>query len=253
MSENVTFDRLVGEALAAPFEGWDFSCLKGRKTEADLPWDYCATVRARMKGIGSMLDMGTGGGEILASLGPFPPNVCATEAYARNVPVARARLEPLGVTVLDISAEPGNRRLPFGDAEFDLVVNRHEEYVEDEVGRILKPGGCFVTQQCGGYGENDLIEYFKGRVDPMDWSAAVASRRLRDAGFRIVKEQEVYPEYSFLDIGAVVYYLRAIPWLLNDFTVEKYRDRLLAMHKHIQAHGRFGVKDQKFLIEAVKL
>ena len=84
-------------------------------------------------------------------------------------------------------------------------------------------------------------------------AAPLPRQLLREVGFRIVGEQEVYPECSFLDIGAVVYYLRAIPWLLNDFTVEKYRGRLLAMHKHIQTHGRFAVKDQKFLIEAVKL
>jgi len=252
MTTDATFDRLVREALAAPFEGWDFSYLDGRKTEYTLPWDYAARVRTRMAGINSMLDMGTGGGEVLASLAPFPPRVCATESYAPNVSVARRRLEPLGVTVCDTTADPRGNRLPFEDAAFDLVVNRHEEYVETEVARILRPGGCLVTQQCGGYGESDLVEYLKGCVEPMDWSAATASRRLEEAGFCIHEKQEVSPEYSFLDIGAVVYYLRAIPWLLGDFTVEKYRERLSAMHEHIQKRGGFKVTDQRFLIEAVK-
>jgi SAM-dependent methyltransferase len=252
MTSDHTFDQLVREALEAPFEGWDFSYLNGRKSDYTLPWDYSARVRARMQGIGAMLDIGTGGGEILASLAPFPPRVCATETYPPNVAIARERLEPLGVDVRDTSGDPDNLRLPFDDGAFDVVLNRHESYVPGEVSRILKPGGHFITQQCGGYGEVDLIEYFKGKIEPMDWTAAVASRQLEEVGFEIIDSQEVYPEYSFLDIGAVVYTFKAIPWLLNDFTVEKYRDPLLAMHEHIQKHGSFTVRDQRFFVEAVK-
>ncbi len=252
MTRKPTFDELVAEALAAPFAGWDFSWLDGRKTDFTLPWDYSARARARMQGIGAMLDMGTGGGEVLASLAPFPSRVCATETYPPNVAIARERLEPLGVDLRDTRGAPDNVRLPFDDAAFDLVINRHESYVPAEVLRILRPGGHFVTQQCGGYGEVDLIEYFKGTIEPMDWTVAVASRQLEEAGFEIIDSQEVYPEYSFLDIGAVVYTFKAIPWLLDDFTVEKYRDRLLAMHEHVQKHGSFTVRDQRFFVEATK-
>lgn len=246
-----TFDQLIDEALAAPFKGWDFSWLEGRQTYQPLPWDYPTRVRVRMQGANTMLDMGTGGGEILASLAPFPPRVCATESYPPNVVVARQRLEPLGVVVCDTTADPRGLHLPFGQGEFDLVINRHEEYIPAEVFRILKPGGCFITQQCGGYGGVDLIEYFTGKIEPMDWTAAVASRQLEQVGFRIIDSQEVYPEYSFLDIGAVVYYVKAIP-MVEGFSVDTYRDRLLAMHEHIQRHGSFTVKDQRFLIEATK-
>ncbi len=99
-----------------------------------------------------------------------------------------------------------------------------------------------------------MIEWFtgKGAVGPMDWTAAVAARQLQEAGFRIANVQEAYPEYSFLDVGAVVYDLRARPWNVEDFSVQKYRARLLAMHEHIEENGSFTVKDQRFLIEAVK-
>jgi len=252
MASKRAFDELVQEALSAPFTGWDFSWVKGRKTEYALPWDYGARVKAAMKGVHAVLDMGTGGGEFLASLAPFPPRLCATETYPPNVIVARKRLEPLGVRIVDTHDDPDNQHLPFGDAEFDLVINRHESFVATEVVRVLKTGGRFITQQCGGYGEVDLIEYFKGKIEPMDWMAEVAARQLAEAGFEIIDSQEVYPEYAFLDVGAAVYTFKAIPWLLGDFTAERYRDRLLAMHAHIQKHGKFTVKDQRFLIEARK-
>ncbi len=248
------FDSLVEDALQTPFEGWDFSYLEGRVTFGPLPWDYINRVRERMQGARAMLDMGTGGGERFSALAPFPERTFATECYAPNVSVARKRLEPLGVTVADTTADQENRHLPFQDGEFDLVVNRHECYVPEEVRRILKPGGYFLTQQCGGYGENDLIEWFKGKgnVDPMDWTAAVASGQLKDAGFHVLDVQEAFPENVFTDVGAMVYYLRAGPWLVDDFSVKKYRDRLLAMHRHIQDHGEFVTKDERFFVEAVK-
>jgi SAM-dependent methyltransferase len=248
------FDTLVRDALEAPLEGWDFPYLEGRKTDIELPWDYAAIVRTRMNQADSVLDLGTGGGEFLSALAPFHARIRATEGYPLNVDVARKRLEPLGVEVCDTRADPTNRHLPFADGEFDLIIDRHDEYVAPELFRVLRAGGQFITQQCGGYGEAGLIEWFvgKGVAEPMDWTAAVAALQLREAGFRVTNVHEVYPEYSFLDVGAVVYDLRTRPWNVEGFSVLKYRDRLLAMHKHMEKHGSFIVKDQRFLVEAVK-
>jgi hypothetical protein len=51
----------------------------------------------------------------------------------------------------------------------------------------------------------------------------------------------------------VVYFLRKVIWTVPDFTVEKYRDRLLDMHIRIQTDGGFHSHAQRFLIEATKL
>lgn len=87
-------------------------------------------------------------GELLSRLRPFPEIVCATEAYAPNVPIAKERLEPLGVRVMAIQDD---NSLPFGDAGFDLVLNKHESFSPTEVRRILRPGGTFLTQQVGAW------------------------------------------------------------------------------------------------------
>lgn len=248
------FGRLIADALEAPFAGWDFSYLDGRHTASALPWDYCARVRQAVHDATSLLDVGTGGGELLASLAPLPPSTYATEAYPPNVPVARERLAPLGVTVVDTSEDEENRHLPFADAQFDLIINRHDCWDDRELWRILRDGGRFITQQCGGDGEVELVQWFVGRGNarPMDWNAARASRQLQEAGLVVTDAQEASPQSTFADVGAVVYYLRAIPWLVEDFSVARYRDRLLALHEHIQQHGGFTVTDQRFLIEAVK-
>jgi len=253
MRADDTFEELIDDAVRTPFQGWDFSYLKGRITESALPWDYATRARERMRVAQSMLDMGTGGGEFLSSLAPLPPSTSATEGYAPNVILARQRLEPLGVKVFDMTGDQENRQLPFPAEHFDLVINRHEAYVGKEVWRILRPRGCFLTQQCGGRDPLSVVEYLKGAVQPTDWTVATASKELDEAGFRIADQRESYAEYCFLDIGAVVYYLRAIPWLVEDFSVDTYRDRLFAMHTHIQKQGGLRVQEHRFLIEAVKL
>jgi hypothetical protein len=149
MDQQAWIDWLHAET-AVPFAGWDFSYVTrtGRMKEAPLPWNYANLVSRRLRGAESLLDMGTGGGELLSLLRPLPPRTFATEGYAPNVPVARARLEPLVVTVVEADGEAD---LPFADEVFELVINRHESYRPEEVCRIMKPGACFITQQVGGH------------------------------------------------------------------------------------------------------
>ena len=49
----------------------------------------------------------------------------------------------------------------------------------------------------------------------------------RSAGLQVVDLREEALEVSFFDIGAVVHFLRKVPWTVPDFSVERYRDRLL--------------------------
>lgn len=94
-----------------------------------------------------MLDQDTGGGELLSTLIPFPPHTWATESYAPNIPVAKDHLEPLGVQVI---SDYSDSSIPLPDAGLDLVLNRHSSYSEEELLRLLKPGGIFLTEQVGG-------------------------------------------------------------------------------------------------------
>jgi len=93
--------------------------------ETKPSWDYFATVREKMKGVESMLDLGTGGGERLSSLRPFPAKTYATEGYPPNLLIARRRLGPLGVKVVKAKEEGP---LPFEDGSFELIIDRHTGY-----------------------------------------------------------------------------------------------------------------------------
>ena len=142
---------------AAPFEGWDFSYLKGRMVEGEPPWNYSDLARAAIQRSHDILDVATGGGEMLAAFAPFPGRVSAVEGFVPNLAVARRRLEPLGIAVFEGNTRSG---MPFPDGTFDLVLNRHGGFKSAEMHRVLKPQGIFLTQQVGGDNLADLAAAF---------------------------------------------------------------------------------------------
>ena len=249
--EREEFERLVADAEGADFSGWDFSYLSGRWIEVDPTWDYGQKVRERLANVDTLLDMGTGGGERLAGLQPLLEHAYATEGYSPNVPVARARLEPLGVRVVEVKED---ERLPFEDDFFDMVINRHESFAAEEVWRVLQPGGRFVTEQVGAKIHLRLNELLQDQVlyPYADWVLEKAVGELEACGFEILEQREEYPETVFLDIGAIVYYLRAIPWQIPGFSVAAYRERLWAVYELIREEGGLVVFSHLFYVEARK-
>jgi SAM-dependent methyltransferase len=249
------FDALITDAEREPFSGWDFSYITAtnRYRLEPVSWDYRAIVLERMKKAESMLDMGTGGGERLASLQTFPKVTYATEAYAPNVPIARKRLEPLGVKVVQIMSDDN---LPFANETFDLIINHHEAYSVKEVYRILKHSGVFLTQQVGDRDNLELNELLEGKLHGTTkeehWNLEIATQELQSAGFEILDKKEEFPKTVFLDVGAVVFYLKAIPWKIQDFNVERYRKQLAELHQQVLAEGKLEVTSHRFYVEASK-
>ena len=244
----------MGEAESQSFSGWDFSYLKGRFDEGKPSWDYRQKVKSAMIGVERMLDIGTGGGEVLASLQPLPSNTYATETWAPNVEVARIALEPLGARVAEVASE---EHLPFESSYFDLVIDRHEEFWPVEVYRILRPGGVFITQQVE-LNTDELNQLLQNEIHGTvahpnpSWSLAETTSQLRNREFRIVEEmEETYPSY-FNDVGALVYFLKHAPWEIPDFDTKKYHVPLFELHKRITREGRLEVTTSSFYIEALK-
>ena len=64
--------------------GWDFSHIDSRYTADPLPWDYREKVREFLRPGVRLLDMGTGGGELLLTLGHPYELTSVTEGWAPN-------------------------------------------------------------------------------------------------------------------------------------------------------------------------
>jgi hypothetical protein len=258
-----SFELFLKEAEAMSFYGWDFSFTysTGRVVESPLKWNYHNIGLPYMVKADTMLDMGTGGGEVLSGFKVLPPHTYATEQYHPNVAVARARLESLGVEVIEIEegkGPPYNTKLPFKDGFFDLIINRHEAYYPPELMRILKSGGCFITQQVGSLTNVLLVQFLLGKTIPVsNWNLKSAADELKASGFKILQQKEEIGFTRFFDIGAVVYMLKAIPWTLGHFTpgefsLDKYREKLWELHVKINEDGFYDSPQHRFLIVAEK-
>lgn len=246
------FDYLAAEAAAAPVEGWDFSWLNGRATEERPSWGYQRRMSQRLARVSAALDLQTGGGEVLAGADRFPPTMAATEAWPPNRARATQLLHPRGVVVVATTDEPV---LPFADDAFDLVTSRHPIAVWwSEIARVLRPGGAYFAQHIGPATVNELAAFFG--VPPSNRHTAATldaqTTQAHAAGLQVLDARMERLRVEFFDVGAVVYFLRKVIWVVPGFTVDHHRRRLRELHDRIQAEGPFVAYATRALVEARK-
>ncbi|MFJ9628550.1 class I SAM-dependent methyltransferase [Streptomyces sp. NPDC091280] len=258
MGNSRSFEDLVAEGAAVPTEGWDFSWFEGRATEARPSWGYARTAGDRLTWANTVLDVQTGGGEVLdfalsrAAAQP-PMLVAATESWPPNVARATALLRSRGVVVVAVAE---GARLPFADAAFDLVLSRHPVRADwPEIVRVLRPGGTYFAQHVGPRSGFELVEHFLG-PQPDDVSGARDPERERAeaeaAGLETIDLRAERLRMEFHDIGAVVHFLRKVIWLVPDFTVEAYEPQLRSLHERIETTGPFVAHSSRHLFDLRK-
>ncbi|MFJ4684452.1 methyltransferase domain-containing protein [Streptomyces sp. NPDC088789] len=261
-----SYEDLLAEGASVPTEGWDFSWFEGRATEARPSWGYAVSLAGRLADATAVLDLQTGGGEVLdfalsrttphlpASARTSRPTLTvATEGWPPNVAKATALLGPRGVAVV---ASPEDAPLPFADAAFDLVTSRHPVRPHwTEIARVLRPGGTYFAQHVGPSSVFELVEYFLGpqpeagrRARHPDLERAGAEA----AGLEIVELRAERLRMEFHDIAAVVHFLRKVVWMVPGFTVEAYGPRLRELHERIRAEGPFVAHSTRHLFDARK-
>lgn len=249
---NRSFEDLVQEANNVSVDGWDFSWLDGRAIEERPSWGYQKSMGERMGRATAALDIQTGGGEVLAGI-PKVPSICvATESWPPNVAKATKLLNQHGIVVVADEDQPP---LPFADEAFDLVVSRHPvKAYWNEIARVLKPGGTYYSQHVGPDSVSELFLFFLGplpdRVD--NRTTEIARTGCEAAGLSIIDLRLEELRTEFYDVGAVIYFLRKVIWMVPDFTVDKYMSKLREMHEIIQREGSFKATTRRFIIEAVK-
>jgi SAM-dependent methyltransferase len=209
-----------------------------------------------------MLDMGTGGGERLSRVSRRPQQTVATEAWPPNVPVAAARLRPLGIAVVQDDGAQDNMdtggaqaqrgRMPFSDGAFALVANRHEAFLAAEVSRVLSPGGTFITQQVDFHSNDDLYRLLGLDVPelPDSW-LQLARQQVQDAGLTVLAAVRGEERHNLRDVGAVVYYLRVVSWAIPEFSLDACLEQLRAAHDRTEIWP-VRLRQRRFLLVAAK-
>ncbi len=256
-------DQLLDEAAAHPVSGWDFSWLGARQKSSPLPWNFDQIVDEHARQAPDLVDLGTGGGEWLAALPHRPVRTVATESWPPNVGVAARKLRPLGITVVWVEDATDNEeqrlgerqaRLPFPNESFELVINRHESFVASEVARVLRHGGVFLTQQIGGVYDDfyDALGLPRSQRTERQWNLTLATAQVEHAGLEIVDGADWDFETTFADVGAFAWHLRAIPWVVDGFTIDSHRAHLERLHLRIASQGPITLSQPAFWLKARK-
>ncbi|MEB3030769.1 methyltransferase domain-containing protein [[Mycobacterium] nativiensis] len=254
-----TFDDLVAEADAASVDGWDFSWLDGRATEERPSWGYQRLLSRRLTEVSAAVDLNTGGGEVLAGIEeisesrpPFPPTMAATESWPPNAIRASRLLHPRGVVLVATEDRPP---LPFTDESFDLVTSRHPIAMWwTEIARVLRPGGTYLGQHIGPATMIELTEFLLGPMPDKgaQYAPDVQRAGAEAAGLQVVDVRLERLRAEFFDIGAIIYFLRKVIWIVPGFTVEGHLDRLRELHERIESDGPFVAHATRVYFEARK-
>lgn len=241
------------EEEAAHIKGWDFSHIHGRyEEEEDLPWDYEGVIQSYRKDEMKILDLDTGGGEFLLSLGHPYKNLSATEAYPPNVELCKYKLLPLGI---DFKEAVATKYLPYPNETFDMVINRHGGFNEKEIYRVLKPNGLFITQQVGAENDRGLVELLYSSLPDLpapDNYLSITEQKFIDTGFMIMKGQEAFRPIKFYDVGALVWFARIIEWEFPDFSVDKHLKELWKAQEILENKGRIEASIHRYMMVARK-
>lgn len=235
-----------------PFGGWDFSHLDGRWELEALPWDYDEIVRSVLRPTDRLLDIETGDGAYLLSLRHPYEQTAATERFKSDYEMCENELAPLGITIrrADASCEP----LPFTDASFDMVINRHGAYMAEEINRVLKPGGVYVTEQVGCRNNMQLSRRILTNYMPECPAHDLAHEcaRFEDEGFELTIRREYFPKLRFYDVGAIAYYASIMGIEFPGFSVDRCARELLCLEREMEECGVVESLQHLFMIVAKK-
>lgn len=99
----------------------------------------------------------------------------------------------------------------------------------------------------------EISEYFRGPLPVGNGRRHdVEASRARHSGLEVIECRNERLGLEFLDIGAVVFFLRKVIWTVPGFSVELYRDRLKDLHDQIERDGVFRSSMSRTLFELRK-
>ncbi|OQO71305.1 methyltransferase [Enterococcus villorum] len=240
---------LKSEENQKNFSGWDFSYLENKWFCETPSWDYQQLVLSHLKKEMILLDMGTGGGELLQTFAHPYHKTAVTEGYLPNYHLLLKKLQPLGVNVQFVDEDD---LLNFADDSFDLVINSHESFSVAEVKRVLKSNGLFISQQVGDFNGLNLASRLipEAKKDHFSFHLSLVKEELERNQFQVLFCEEDYLNQRFFDMDGLIFYVRTIPWEFSNFSVEKNFKQLKMLHEELKRHGFIYNLQHRFVFVA---
>ncbi len=218
MSNNIDYQRLynrVGSLI-----GWDFSKLQVvRKGEK---WRFYDVVVERSPDNSNLLDIGTGGGRRVLKITSNFRSVVGIDLSKNMIQVAkdnlkRSKKRNVRFVVMDAF------NLGFSNDFFDIISCRHSPFSSQEIFRVLKPRGIFLTQQVSEGDKLNIKQTF-GRGQDFHVKDGSAKRRyvyeLRKAGFEKIEVFEYDAKEWYKTPEDLIFLLQNTP-IIPEFGKQK--------------------------------
>jgi SAM-dependent methyltransferase len=189
-------------------EGWDFSRMN--TTHPAKSWEYLLVARDYLRPTDSLIDIGTGGGERLLELRADARFLLGVDPDVQMI--ERARELALRECARNVQFQVGTGVEI--DDKFDVAINRHAPFEAHLVGRLLRAGGYFVTQQVGERNMMNVKEAFQldaKQSGPIDLDV------VEENGFKVERFDEYDIAYVIGDIDSLLFWLQALDVAHSDF------------------------------------
>ena len=125
--------------------------------------------------------------------------------------------------------------------KFDLVLSRHSAYNISEVSRVLKPGGTFFTKQVEGSSGKDFVDALDGELKYQFFTLDYVKNDLLEQTNMIIEISEEWRgNVRFIDVASIVYYLKSISWIVENFSVKTHLDHLIKLQERLEKDGELS-------------
>lgn len=207
--------------------GWDFS--KVKCISEGVKWSLYSEVTQKCKKSDILLDIGTGGGEVLLTIAEFALLLVGVDHSNGMIQTANHNLETSNTTnvrFLQMDAQ----NLEFPQSFFNVVSCRHSPFYAKQVSKILVKDGVFLTQQVSESDKLNIKQAF-GRGQDFRTDEGILKERyiseLAEAGFTDIQSSEYNAVEYYATYEDLVFLLKYTPIIPNfgqnenDFTLLK--------------------------------
>lgn len=240
------FYEKVGKA-----NGWDFSRLN--VTSEGALWDFNEEIKKRAKSSNVLLDIGTGGGENVLSIAALFVFLVGIDLSDGMIETAKSNLKRTDISNVRFS-QMSSEELRFPSGFFDIVTCRHAPFNAKEVAKVLKKGGCFLTQQVAEGDKLNIIKAFNRTtvVDQVESLQVRYVRELKKAGFCEIQYYESDATEYYQSPEDLIFLLKHTPIIPNFGMEEHDFARLNDFIVNNRTEKGIQTNSKRFLIIAIK-
>ncbi len=230
--------------------GWDFSKISVY-TEG-VKWDYQQEILKRAHPTDLLLDIGSGGGENLVTLAASLAFIVGIDQSGEMIKTAQKNSIQANFKNIQF-CQMSSGFLQFPHEFFDIVTCRHAPFHPEEVAKVLKKGGYFITQQVSEADKLNIKQAFHHQHKEINGRLqARYINELKHAGFSIVRSDEYNATEYYQSPEDLLFLLKHTP-IVPHFAEEKHHFKIFEKFVTNNTTSR-GIRtnSNRFLIIAKK-